>query len=119
MTSTRIEFDSFPCIDELTAALAQHNLKGPFSIEIEQDGLPSRSYFEAIDCNTVDDLPSHQYFEVIDCNTVDDLHEFLCNENGFDADIPFVLDIEEVDPAGSEDRDHPSLTAQERNPSLT
>lgn len=88
-------FGSLPTLEELRQQLS--SLSGPFSIQIEQDG-PRPRY----------------YNDIIDCDTVDELHEFLAEE--LDSDIEFTLDIEEVRP--DDFNDHPSLTAQERNPSL-
>lgn len=93
--SYRHTFDSLPSLEELRQALA--NLSGPFSIELEQDG-PHPRYLN----------------DIIDCDTVDELYGFLVEE--LDPNTEFTLDIEEVRPGDFDD--HPSLTAQERNPNL-
>jgi hypothetical protein len=88
-------FESHPTIEGLKEELK--NLQPPYSVEIRQN-------------------PIHEF---LDCDTVEELHAFMCTgDYAVNDDEDFVVEVEEINPPPDDDRDHPSLTAAERNPSM-
>ena len=101
-------FDSHPTKEEL--ADAAFGLQEPFSVEIKQ------TWTLGMDVE-VPTAGRYLYHEFIDCDTIDELHEFLtCSEYAVENNEDFWIIIEEIEL--DEERDHPSLTAAERNPSM-
>jgi hypothetical protein len=87
--------DRHPTVEELKGKLK--NLQPPYSVEIRQNPL----------------------YESLNCDTVEELHAFMCTgDYAVNDDEDFVVEVEEINPPPDDDRDHSSLTAEERNPSM-
>ena len=105
-----LRFNSHPTEKELADAAAAYGLQGPFSVEIRQ------GWTLGMDLNAPP-FGHYQYHEFVDCDTIYELHEFITSgEYAVNNHEDFVVVIEEMEL--DEERDHPSLTAAERNPSM-
>jgi hypothetical protein len=98
------QFQSLPTLEELASAIG--DLPPPYSVEIQQGMKGSYAF-------------PYPYHEFIDCDNAEELHDFLCDdEHGIAPGRPFTVIVESIGVDESDDNDHPSLTASERNPSL-
>lgn len=100
-----INFQAFPTFEELSASVIS-TIEPPFSIEIRQGAKMTPQGGIA--------FPYHQF---IDCDCITDLYDFLCcDEWGVARNEPFTVIIESIGSMPDDDVDHPSLSAEERNP---
>lgn len=83
-------YEFLPTIDQLFWDLSLFG-KRPFSIEFRQG----------------------TEIDIIECETIRDLHDFLCDREYCDPDVPFTLDIADADENMSDEVD--SLTVEQRN----
>jgi hypothetical protein len=102
-----IHFQAFPTHEKLSAAISSA-LEAPFAIEIQQGPRLTPQGGIVFD-----------YRQFIDCDAIADLHDFLCcDEWGVAQKQPFTVIIESIGSMPDDERDHPSLSAAERNPSM-